>query len=345
MKQRDHLLSGPATLIVLGAALIICTLVSFLFGRYPVPFRELCGILGDRFLSIFGGGIDQFWTDAMYAAVWNVRLPRVLMSVLVGACLSAAGAAYQGVFQNPMAAPDVLGASAGAGFGAALAIFFGLSSAKVTLSAFGMSLITVALVFWVSRRAKGEKTLGLVLAGIMVSSLFEAGTSFIKLAADPNNKLPEITYWLMGSLSGADWGDLRTAILPAGIGITILLLLRWRLGVLTLGDEEAEALGVKPERVRAAAVLAATLLTAAAIASCGTIGWVGLIIPHLAGRLTGQSYRYRLTGSILLGGAFLLAADNIARSALPVEIPVGILTAFAGAPFFLWLMVKGGRKG
>ena len=204
MNRRDHLLSGPATLTVLGAALIVCTLVSFLFGRYPVPFRELCGILGDRFLSLFGGGIDQFWTDAMYAAVWNVRLPRVLMSVLVGACLSAAGAAYQGVFQNPMAAPDVLGASAGAGFGAALAIFFGLSSAQITVSAFGMSLLTVALVFWVSRRAKGEKTLGLVLAGIMISSLFEAGTSFIKLAADPNNKLPEITYWLMGSLSGAN---------------------------------------------------------------------------------------------------------------------------------------------
>ena len=226
MKRKDRLLTGPETVLLLGVVLIACTLLSFLFGRYPVPFKELCGILWNKFLSLFGSGIEPFWNGSMEAAVWNVRLPRVLMSVLVGACLSAAGAAYQGVFQNPMAAPDVLGASAGAGFGAALAIYVGLSSMYVTFAAFGMSLLTVVLVFWVSRHAKGERVLGLVLAGIMVSSLFQAGTSFIKLAADPTNKLPEITYWLMGSLSGTRLADVGALLPPMALGLVPLFLLR-----------------------------------------------------------------------------------------------------------------------
>ncbi len=342
MNRRDHLLSGPATLTVLGAALIVCTLVSFLFGRYPVPFRELCGILGDRFLSLFGGGIDQFWTDAMYAAVWNVRLPRVLMSVLVGACLSAAGAAYQGVFQNPMAAPDVLGASAGAGFGAALAIFFGLSSAQITVSAFGMSLLTVALVFWVSRRAKGEKTLGLVLAGIMISSLFEAGTSFIKLAADPNNRLPEITYWLMGSLSGAKWSEIQFVFWPMLLGLVPLFALRWRLNVLSMGDDEARSMGVDAGRLRVGVIVAATLVTASSVSVSGMIGWVGLVIPHMVLRICGSDYRWLMPGSMLGGAVFLLIVDNVSRNVTSAGIPIGILTAFVGAPFFLWLIT--GRR-
>ena len=184
---------------LMALLLLVCILASFLLGHYPVPLRELLGIFGKK----LGLPIDQFWTDQMETAVWNIRLPRVLLSVMVGACLAAAGAAYQGVFQNPMASPDILGASAGAGFGAALAILVGFSTVGITLSAFAMSLLTVALVFTVSRHAKGDRILGLVLAGIMVSSLFQSGTSFIKLVADPNNKLPQITYWLMGSLSGA----------------------------------------------------------------------------------------------------------------------------------------------
>ena len=339
MKTRKKLPPG-VILGILGGVLLLVILFSFPLGRYPVSVPQLVQQLMS---GLFGTPAPA--DENLARVIYRIRLPRILLAVLAGGSLSAAGAAYQGVFQNPMASPDLLGASSGASFGAALGIILGLPSGGVTGLAFFMSLLTVLAAWLVSRASKGSRVMTLVLSGMMVSSLFTAGTSYLKLVADPEDQLQEITYWLMGSLSGADWGDFRTAILPAAIGITILLLLRWRLGVLTLGDEEAEALGVKPERMRAAAVLAATLLTAAAIASCGTIGWVGLIIPHLAGRLTGQSYRYRLTGSILLGGAFLLAADNIARSALPVEIPIGILTAFAGAPFFLWLMVKGGRKG
>ena len=195
---------------VLAAALMVCILASFTLGRYAVPPKELLGILG----SHLGLPIGRFWTARMEAAVWNIRLPRVLLSVLVGACLAAAGASYQGIFQNPMASPDILGASAGAGFGAALAILLGRTSIGITLGAFFMSLVTVALVFTVSRHAKGERVLGLVLAGIMVSSLFQSGTSFIKLAADPNNQLPQITFWLMGSLSGARWQEIGFVILP-----------------------------------------------------------------------------------------------------------------------------------
>ncbi len=344
VKKRDRLLSGPGTILLLAIILVVCILVSFLFGRYPVPFRELCGILANKFLSIFGLDIEPFWTDAMQAAVWNVRLPRVIMSVLVGACLSAAGAAYQGVFQNPMAAPDVLGASAGAGFGAALAIYVGLSSMYITLAAFGMSLLTVALVFWVSRHAKGERVLGLVLAGIMVSSLFQAGTSFIKLAADPTNKLPEITYWLMGSLSGAKWSELGFVIWPMLLGLVPLFLLRWRLNVLAMGDDEARAMGVDAGRLRIWLIIAATLVTAASVSVSGMIGWVGLVIPHMVRRICGSDYRWLMPCSMLGGGTFLLIVDNVSRNVTTSGIPIGILTAFIGAPFFLWLITGRGEK-
>lgn len=344
VKKRDRLLSGPGAILLMAVILVACILLSFLFGRYPVPFRELCGILADKFLSIFGLGIEPFWTDAMQAAVWNVRLPRVLMSVLVGACLSAAGAAYQGVFQNPMAAPDVLGASAGAGFGAALAIYVGLSSMYITLAAFGMSLLTVALVFWVSRHAKGERVLGLVLAGIMVSSLFQAGTSFIKLAADPTNKLPEITYWLMGSLSGAKWSELGFVIWPMLLGLVPLFLLRWRLNVLAMGDDEARAMGVDAGRLRIWLIIAATLVTASSVSVSGMIGWVGLVIPHMVRRICGSDYRWLMPCSMLGGGTFLLIVDNVSRNVTTAGIPIGILTAFIGAPFFLWLITGRGER-
>lgn len=344
VKKRDRLLSGPGAILLMAVILVTCILLSFLFGRYPVPFRELCGILANKFLSIFGLGIEPFWTDAMQAAVWNVRLPRVIMSVLVGACLSAAGAAYQGVFQNPMAAPDVLGASAGAGFGAALAIYVGLSSMYITLAAFGMSLLTVALVFWVSRHAKGERVLGLVLAGIMVSSLFQAGTSFIKLAADPTNKLPEITYWLMGSLSGAKWSELGFVIWPMLLGLVPLFLLRWRLNVLAMGDDEARAMGVDAGRLRIWLIIAATLVTAASVSVSGMIGWVGLVIPHMVRRICGSDYRWLMPCSMLGGGTFLLIVDNVSRNVTTSGIPIGILTAFIGAPFFLWLITGRGER-
>ena len=279
----------------------------------------------------------------METIVLNIRMPRIIMACLVGCCLASAGACYQGVFQNPMAAPDLLGASTGACFGAALAILHGRSSAMITLYAFFFSLLTVLLVFVIGQRAPGQKTVNLILAGIMVSSLFSAGTSYIKLVADPGSKLPEITYWLMGSLSGTRGVDIRFAVFPMALGLIPLLLIRWRLNLLTLGEEEARALGINTALLRLIVVVCATLVTAASVSVSGLIGWVGLVIPHLCRRYIGNDYRKLLPASMLFGATFLLLVDNISRNLLAVEIPIGILTAFIGAPFFIYLMhQKGG---
>ena len=326
------------TVLIMAMILAVCILTSFTLGRYPVPLGELLGILGHK----LGLPVVPFGTGQMEAAVWNIRLPRVILSVLVGACLAAAGSAYQGVFQNPMASPDILGASAGAGFGAALAILLGASSVGITLGAFASSLVTVALVFTVSRHARGERVLGLVLAGIMISSLFQAGTSFLKLVADPNNQLPQITYWLMGSLSGAKWGDLGFALIPMLCGLIPLILLRWQLNVITMGDDEARAMGVNPQHIRLSIVVCSTLVTASAVSVSGMIGWVGLIIPHMMRRFVGSDFRYLMPASLLGGGIFLLIVDSVSRNVTASGIPIGILTAFIGAPFFLWLITGKG---
>ncbi len=330
-------LDGSSAVIIFAVILIVCTILSFTLGRYPVPMKELLGIFGNKFFGLFDG-TDKFWTAQMEAAVWNVRLPRILLSVMVGACLSAAGASYQGVFQNPMASPDILGASAGAGFGAALAIFLDFGHVNITISAFAMSLITVAMVFKISSYTKTGKILGLILAGIMVSSLFNAGTSFLKLVADPNNKLPQITYWLMGSLAGAKWSEIQFVITPMLLGLIPLLLLRWQLNVITMGDEEAKTMGVDASKIRIAVIISATLVTASAVSVSGVIGWVGLVIPHMVRRIVGSSYRWLMPVSMLGGGIFLLMVDNISRNVATAGIPIGILTAFVGAPFFLYLI-------
>ena len=280
----------------------------------------------------------------MATVLFNVRLPRILLACLVGCCLSSAGAAYQGIFQNPMAAPDILGASSGAAFGAALAILANASTRMISLSAFFFSLLTVALVWLISHRTRGKKVLGLVLAGIMVSSLFSAGTSFIKLVADPSNQLPAITYWLMGSLSGAKMSDISFAIVPMLIGLIPLMLLRWRVNILSLGDDEARTMGVNVGRLRFVMIVSATLVTSSAVAVSGTIGWVGLVIPHLSRKLVGSNFRHLMPATMLFGALFLLLVDNISRNMFAVETPIGILTAFIGAPFFLYLIVKGDSR-
>ena len=327
--------SGHGLLIILLAVLAALMVLSLCLGRYAVPLREVLRILLSRFTSV-----EQTWEAGMSAAVLNIRPPRIFLAALVGACLSIAGVSYQGIFRNAMAAPDFLGASSGAAFGAALAILLGLSSAGITVSAFCFSLLTVALVFFVAQRAPGKRAANLILAGIMVSSLFSAGTSYIKLVADPSSKLPEITYWLMGSFSGKTWHDVRFALPFMLLGTVPLFLLRWRMNLLTMGDDEARAMGVDANRLRLLVVVCATLVTAASVSVSGVIGWVGLVIPHMARRLSGNDYRKLLPTTLLLGAIFLLAVDNLCRNLLAVEIPIGILTSFFGAPFFLALMLK-----
>lgn len=325
------------TLIVigLGILLVITIIISFRLGRYPIPAKEVLGILLSKIYPI-----ELFWTDRVEMVLINIRLPRIILACLVGCCLSAAGAAYQGVFQNPMAAPDILGASAGAAFGAALAILNYGSRFMITVSAFFFSLLTVSLVYLISKRVKGKSILGLILSGIIVGSLFSAGTSFIKLVADPTDQLPAITYWLMGSLAGAKMGDIKFAIIPMIIGLVPLLLIRWRLNVLTMGDDEARTMGVNANQIRIIVIICATLTTAASVSVSGMIGWVGLVIPHLARKLVGNNYNHLMPASILFGSIFLLLVDNVSRNLLTTEIPLGILTAFVGAPFFIYLITR-----
>ena len=323
----------------MAAALLALFLLSFVLGRYDVPLPQLIKILLSRVFPI-----EQTWTDNMAIAVQNVRLPRILLACLVGCALSAAGTGYQTVFQNPMAAPDILGASSGACTGAALAILTGQSSVMITVFAFAFSLLSVALVYLVGSRARGSRVVNLLLAGIMVGSLFSACTSYIKLVADPTNQLPEITYWLMGSLSGTRMSTVAFAAVCMAVGLVPLLLLRWRMNLLTLSADEARAMGVHTDRLRLAVILSATVLTAAAVSVSGMIGWVGLVIPHLSRRIVGNDCRKLLPMACLFGAAFLLLVDDMARSLTATEIPIGILTAFVGAPFFIYLMVKGGDR-
>ena len=334
-----------ATVLALsGAVLILLFFGAFAVGRYGVPVVDVVRILFHRVWTLVG--LDRVlpmpvtWTVTMETVVINVRLPRIVMACLVGCSLSAAGATFQGVFRNPMASPDILGASNGAAFGAALAILLGASTRTITLAAFFGALLTVTLVFLIAQRAPGMRMINLILAGIMIGSLFSAGTSYLKLVADPSNQLPQITYWLMGSLSGTKLRDLPLAALPMAIGLVPLLLLRWQLNLLTLGESEARALGVRTDLLRAILILCATLVTAASVSFSGMIGWVGLVIPHLCRKLIGGDHRGLLPCSMLVGAAFLLIVDTVSRNLLAVEIPIGILTAVIGAPFFLYLILR-----
>lgn len=323
----------------MASALLALFLLSFVMGRYGVPLGQVVRILLSGVLPL-----EQTWTDNMAIAVLNVRLPRILLACLVGCGLSAAGTGYQTVFQNPMAAPDILGASSGACFGAALAILTGQGAVMITVFAFLASLLSVALVYLVGNHTRGNRVVNLLLAGIMVGSLFSACTSYIKLVADPTNQLPEITYWLMGSLSGTRMGTVKFAAVCMAVGLVPLLLLRWRMNLLTLSPDEARAMGVHTDRLRLAVILSSTVLTAAAVSVSGMIGWVGLVIPHLSRRIVGSDCRRLMPMACLFGAAFLLLVDNMARCLTATEIPIGILTAFVGAPFFIYLMVRGGDR-
>ena len=323
----------------MASALLALFLLSFVVGRYGVPLGQVVRILLSGVLPL-----GQTWTDNMAIVVLNVRLPRILLACLVGCGLSAAGTGYQTVFQNPMAAPDILGASSGACFGAALAILTGQGAVMITVFAFLASLLSVALVYLVGNHTRGNRVVNLLLAGIMVGSLFSACTSYIKLVADPTNQLPQITYWLMGSLSGTRMGTVRFAAVCMAVGLVPLLLLRWRMNLLTLSPDEARAMGVHTDRLRLAVILSSTVLTAAAVSVSGMIGWVGLVIPHLSRRIVGSDCRRLMPMSCLFGAAFLLLVDNMARCLTATEIPIGILTAFVGAPFFIYLMVRGGDR-
>jgi len=264
-----------------------------------------------------------------------LRIPRIIVVMLAGAALSAAGASYQGMFRNPLVSPDLLGASAGASFGACLALLLDMPSEMVQLFAFAGGLAAVGGAVWLNKMVHYDPTLGLVLGGILVSTLFQSGTSLVKFMADANDKLPTITFWLMGSFASIDNRDMILCLLPFTIGFGILLSQSWKLNVLSFGDEEARSMGVNTRRTRLLVILGSTLLASTSVAVAGIVGWIGLVIPHLARAVVGPNYRVLLPASIAMGAAYLLLVDDIARLMSSVEIPIGILTAILGVPFFV----------
>ena len=332
--------SHPAGVLwCLAAAMLVATVLSLALGRFEIPVGDVFRMIAGRVLPL-----TREWTTQQETLFFNVRLPRVVLARAVGCSLAAAGASFQGIFQNPLVSPDFLGASQGAAFGACLAILLSAGSLATSISAFVFSMLSVVVVLFISHVAKGNRVLVTVLAGVMVSSLFQASVSYTKLVADPSAQLQAITFWLMGSLTSARTQDLILVAIPMLAGNAGLLALRWRINALTMGDDEARSMGVDAPRVRALAIVCATLVTAAGVSVTGIIGWVGLVVPHLARGLVGADYRHLLPASMLLGATFLLVVDDVARLATSAEIPIGILTAFVGAPFFLWLITKGRQK-
>ena len=296
----------------------------------------------DRLLDAVAG--RDVAGDAATTVLVSIRLPRIAGALLVGSALAAAGACYQTLFRNPLVSPDILGVSAGAGLGAVLGIFLSLPVAAIQFMGFAGGLGAVALVGFVAAAIRhGDRTLILVLAGVVVGALTGAATSLLKVLADPYDQLPAITFWLLGSLAGVKGEDIWPAAPVVLAGLVPLVLLRWRINVLSLGDEEARALGIEAARLRLAVVVCATLVTASVVAIAGVVGWVGLVIPHIARMLVGPGFGRLLPVAALLGAAYLLVVDTLARTISSVEVPLGILTAVVGAPFFLWLLARGRR--
>ena len=336
----------PWIKIAIGIALLGIVLVSFALGRYPISPVELISTLGGlannalaNFAAHFGVAIPHVEVNQQMAtALMNIRLPRILVVMLVGAALAVAGASYQGMFKNPLVSPDILGASAGASFGACLALLFDMSNSMVQLFAFVGAMVAVGGAVWMNKMVnKYDALLGLVLGGMLVTTLFQSFTSLVKFMADANDKLPAITFWLMGSFSRINQTDLAVIVAPMLAGFVLLMLERWKLNVLSFGEEEARSLGVNTGRVRLIVIFASTLIVACSVAVAGIVGWVGLVIPHLARSIVGPNYKVLLPTSMFLGAGYLLIVDDLCRLMASTEIPIGILTAIIGVPFFIFI--------
>ena len=314
---------------------IILFFASFLIGRYPIsPIDVINTVLCPIFPQLEV-------SPTITTIVFEIRLPRIIAAMVVGAALAMAGAAFQSIFKNPLVSSDLLGVSNGAGFGAALAIILSGSNAVIQIFAFVFGLISVSITYLISRAYKAGGILILVLSGVAISAFFNALISAIKFVADPDDKLPEIVYWLMGSLASVTIDKLIMILIPIIIGFAILLALRWHMNLLAMGDEEAQSLGLNPSRVRLLIIAGCTLLTSAAVSVSGVIGWIGLVIPHMTRMIVGPDNRILIPASLSLGASFLLLIDNISRAVIAIEIPIGILTAIIGVPIFLYLLKKG----
>lgn len=329
-------------LISMLLILIVAVLLSMTIGRYSIPLHQLIEIFGEWFSP---AGVSDDNAEASLVLT-IIRIPRIVLTLMVGAALSVSGAAFQGLFKNPMVSPDILGVSSAAGAGAALAILLDFTSTGVTLTAFCFGIGAVLVVMFLAKaigRSNGTLII-MVLSGVVVSSIFRALTSLTKYVADTENKLPEITFWLMGSFAKS--GSMRSLIIMLCallIGGIPLLVIRRKMNVLSFGEEEARAMGINTVTMRYIIIGCATLLTASSVCLCGSIDWVGLIVPHMMRLIVGPNYRVLLPASILGGSIFMVIVDNFCRVIIPGELPVGIMTSLLGAPLFVYLLIRGRR--
>ena len=322
--------------IILSVILLFTSLLSLSIGKYPLGLNEL-------WISLISGGQSDTNADVV---LWHLRLPRLLAAIVVGAALAAAGSTYQVMFRNPLVSPDILGVSAGAGLGAVLAIYLSLPLLVIQGVAFIGGMLAVALVYLIAIGSKRfESVLGLVLSGVAVGSLLTAGISLIQVLADPYSQLATMTFWLLGGLNSVTSQEILYALIVILLALVPLVLMRWRINVLNLSDIECQALGVNTAALRLVLITCATLMTAAAVSFTGIIAWVGLVIPHIARILVGPEFSRLMPTSLLIGAIFLTITDTIARNAAVIELPLGVLTSLIGAPFFLFLLLKGGRHG
>lgn len=330
-------LSCPVLITLLVVLLAVVFFIALCAGRYSIRVTEVVRILAS---SVFD--VTQTWDDKAYGVIFTLRLPRTIGAVLVGAALSLAGAAYQGVFKNPLVSPDLLGVSSGACVGAAIAILLGMNSLGVQTLAFAVGIGAVTLTMLIPRLFRSSSMMMLVLSGVIVRGMMDSVVGIIKYIADPETQLADITYWTLGSLVKVLSSDLFAIAPVIAAGCLMVLLLSWRINILSLGEQEARALGVHVGFVRGVVILCSTLLTASAVCVCGTIGWVGLVIPHLSRITVGQDNTKSIPVSLLMGAIFMVAIDTLARVLTSLELPLSILTGIIGAPFYF--MVLAGQR-
>lgn len=322
--------------IILSSILILLALISLIVGKYEISRSDLLRLL-DNALS---NNLSMDDTEAF--VVFAVRLPRIIMAILIGSGLATAGVGMQAIFKNPLVSPRILGVSAGASFGVALGILIYNNLIFIQLMAFLWGIVAVILTYTIGKSSKSSSVIMIVLAGIIVNAVFTSLLSLVQYSADVDTELPSIIYWLMGSLSGIEMGDVKVAFIPIVLSIGLLFMMRWKLNMLSLSDEEAEALGLNVKLYRILIIMASTIISATAVSMCGMIGWVGLITPHIGRMIVGTNNEKLIPISIIIGGIYLLLIDDLSRLLYSSEIPLSVLTALIGAPIFGLLLKRTG---
>ena len=323
--------------IILTLSMITVFLISILAGRYHIKFSDFIQLI---FLKFTKQPVGQY--QELDTIIFGIRLPRILASLLIGSSLAVSGTVFQSVFRNPMVSPDVLGAANGAGFGAAAGILLSLGFWGVQFSSFAFGMVAVMITYSLSSALgkNGDPILMLILSGMVIGSIFSSLIALTKYVADPDDTLPVITFWLMGSLTSVKMKDVLLLIIPVVIGTIPILIFRNKLNILAFGDDEARSMGIDVKKMRLLLIVCSTIITAASVSVCGIVGWVGLIIPHITRALVGTNHNVLIPAAVFIGATYLMAVDDLSRTLFSVEIPLGIITSLIGAPFFLYLLFQ-----